>query len=75
MFTPLSPILNTVTQRDIEDFVFDCVAWWHPRTGPLTADSILTRAQHNGYPNLTRPELITVLDTMAARGTILKGWY
>jgi hypothetical protein len=62
--------------RPLEDFVYDCIAFSDPkRHGPLTADSILTRAQHNGYSASTRQDVIDVLDAMAARGTIYGGWY
>lgn len=61
--------------RTLSDSVYDNIAWWHPRFGPLTVDSLLARANHNGFPEATRQDVINTLDALAAQGSIYKGWY
>lgn len=61
--------------RSLDDFAYDCVAWWHPRHGHLTIQTIATKAQHNGYPEATITDVREALDRLSGIGAIKKGWY
>lgn len=61
--------------RTLSDNVYDNISWWHPRSGPLTVETLTTRANHNGFPEATRQDVINTLDALADQGSINKGWY
>lgn len=61
--------------RTLEDFIYDCIAFYSPKFGELSVLSITIRARYNGFPEVTQNDVRNALDAMVVRGTVLGGWY